>query len=1204
MGSLALPATALASTGGYGSISRAETDSAGEASPRTIAAVGPVFGIAPPPGRSAEESPRTGGAEGSTSGTAVVEEPKTAPPVLVRKKNVLPFWVNQTYDTHTIKALTLPPLFVHREGNEENPDKFFHFDLSLTTGWYDAKKEKRRFIAPLGLFAGSWDDHKVSWGGLLPTPMGYKRIGEKYNFGSFPFIWAWGNRHQKNVLVVPFHFQSKTPRSLTAISSFLFWYGNADLNDDDLGNDRKHFVAFPLYWSFKKGLKSLSASPLYFAGRNDETGAVHRTFLPLFHWQSREFGNRKELWTPFWIKRSDRARRKSAWALPALASFGTKNGPKQLAMMTPLLWHAQNTRLNRDSWIVGPFGLHRDSTQRISWAAPLWVRFADKASDGSTRASASVLFPLFYARQNAEKRSVHTLLGYAGRSTAGSGRDDWSLGLHPLLTYAGRNDGRAHSVIAGGLFWRTKNQTEDSSGWGIGPLAYRTASPDRKRFGVPALLTFSDRQGDRATQVFTPLLWHRKDPAKQRNLWVFGPGYVDTRAGAPGYAAGLAPLVFAGKSDKGSHVVVPPLLTWDRRDASSGTRETISPFFVRTTGPGRATTGVLGLGWDVRRAGERHTVVAPVYYRRRIADRTWTFTPIGGAHRSADGKGWAYGPVWKFANAAKQRSGGGFAPLVWHFERDSESERGATTVVPGMYIRDRRPERDLDMWSPLVWRSEIRTGIPRKGFAAVPFYFRSRQPGGTDVDAGLGFFYARNATRHTHTLVGGPFFHHKTRKELHTGLFPVTWWMDSETHRRLISLPLVFQDLDKKTGKMTTLAAPFWFDRRAQNGRRTWMAFPFVLGRRGQYNFTRLSVAPPGYFDIFRLQKDFRFTGFAPLLFRYQKCGFKLADDPKCAYTLWGSFPLFFHGKDGNGRRTHSALGLYWADKDPGGRKFFTLLGGGEFRPGERTRWYAGTVYRDVTATHATTAFLPLFYLKKHRRLNRRTLVVAPPLFIQQRRDDRKWFEAGLLVWQFRTPAKVTTVVLPPLFGLQHSFAERKLSWLAPIYLRDKNQGKDETWTAVFPLLTLDHKKAERRQFIQFPLVWHFGRKDGHGTVGFPLWWDFENRDRRFQTVPGIWARRVRGEEKTNVIGPFLAHWKKSTDEKHWRILLGLFGGGTVKGQRYVQVFGRPVKVGKPKAETAVEVTTAAKRKAKRDTRRAARAALKKSKAGKRVAAR
>ncbi len=1121
--------------------------------------------------------------------------------LLLRKRNVPPFWINQEFDTHTTKALSFPPLFLHRQpkanaqGVVEAPEKLLHLDASLTFGWYDRRKSKRRWMNPAVLFFGAFDEHQSSWA-AVPLLMGYKRIGEKYNFGQFPLVWAWGNRASKNLLVVPFHFQNKTPGSFQGVSSLLFWYGHKNRDDADPSNDRKHFIAFPLYWDLTRGPKRTRVSPIFFGGRNEETGFKHRTLLPFAHWQSRENGNHREFWSALWIRRTDGYRGMSDWALPPLLTFSTKHGPRKVASFTPLLWRVSNAQRRSKAWQVGPVGWYRDDRQRAQWMAPLYLHF----SDDERGAKAGLLLPFAAWQKNPEQSRVHTLLGYGRKST-----DGWGFGVHPLLTYMGKRGPKAHVVVGGGMWWQRVNADTGRNDWGVGPLAYRLRSPEAQHFGIPALLTFTGKKEQKRYQVFTPLLVHAKndDPAHKHNSWIAGPAYFSRRS--QGVAAGLAP-VFMFQSGPEGYGVIPPALLWWKQDHARGRFRFVSLPAVYDQDPTGRTVGVLGVAWDSKHkvAGEmqRDSVLFPLYYRRERGEKKWWISPVGGGGQGPRGGGWAAGPVFGWKNTAEARRGWGVMPLLFHTKR----EDGATTVLPGLFLRDRRPEKDLDMWTPLIWRSEVRGDKARKGFAFVPLYFRQRQPGGYDIDAGLGFFWGRNRTRQTHTLIAGPFFHQLSRKKLHTGVFPFSWWMDSEDKRRLIALPLIVHNEDKKSGAHTTLALPLWVDRQLANGRRTWMAFPFVFGRKLRYDFTRASVVPPGYFDVFRLRRNTRFTGVVPLLFRYQKCGFQVGDQEGCRYTLWGSFPLFFYGKDGLGRRTHSALGLYWADRDPGGRKFYTLLGGYQYRPNERTRWYAGPIYRDVTKTHATTAAFPLFFHRRHRTLTRSTTLVAPPLFIGQRRDDRRWFEAGLMVWQFRTPAKVTTVVAPPIFGLQHVYKERRLTWLAPLFLDDNNYGNDERWFTAPPVLYVQHKKGARRQVVQFPLVWHFASKDRHTTIGGLLWWDFRRPGRRTQVVPGLYVGRKKGESKLHVIGPALGWWRTTPTGRHWSALLGLFGGGYEGEQRYMHIFGAKIPLkGEPrKPKAKVEGEGKAKGKAKRKAKAEAKAEAKAARKAERKAAR
>jgi hypothetical protein len=1113
----------------------------------------------------------------------VVADEPAQPSKLLKKRNVPPFWLNREFDTHTTKAIPFPPLFVHRKPKAGHPEKLLHLDLALTFGWYDKRRQKRRWLNPAGLFIGSFSDHKTVWG-AVPLLMGYKRVGEQFNFGQFPLVWWWGNRHVKNFLVLPVHYQQKAPDGFKGITGLIVWYGSKNLDDHDPNNDRKHRIVFPAFLRYRKGLKQVDVSPLYVGGRNELKGTKWRSVIPFFLWESLESGNRKELWTALFIHRRDQARRKRAWAIPPLLTFSSRSSRRGLMAITPLVWRGKDALKGSTTWIAGPVGTYRDDQQRNNWVAPLWFRFKDTRHQTST----SMFLPLVHVRKSPEETRVDTPLASGLRGKDGTR----ALGVYPLLSHVRwGGTGRKHQFLAGGLFWHVKNpRTFEGKGhdkWGVGPIVYRSRRGERYDFGIPPLLLFADREGTKSKQVFTPFLWRMrdKDPAVNRHAYVVAPFYVDKRK--DDFQIGLPPVFMARTGKKHRWAILPPLLFGHYQDVKAKESLTIHPLFAHYKKPGHRTIGAGALFWDVKRPDERHSVFAPLYYRRQKGDKTLTFTWLGGAKR--DGRKLTWVAANLYGERSEEKRGFGIVPLFFHQKRLKGPAKGATQVLFPLFLRDRRPDRDLGIYTPLVWRRVTRGEGARKGLAIVPLYFRQRQPSGVDVDAGIPFFYSRDKHRHTHTLIAGPFYHRLSRKTLHTGLAPVTWWTDSAEKRRLISLPLIFHQEDKKTKQRTTIAIPLWFDRRLANGRRTWMAFPFVLGRKGQHNFTRLSIVPVGYFDIFRMRKNFRFTGYVPFLFRYKKCGYRSDDVDGCEYTVWGSFPLFLAGK-GRNRTTHGALGLYYFDKGPGGKRFYTLIGGGNYRPKERLMWYALTAFRDVSNTHKKTGFLPFVYHSKHRdkSKNLSTTVIAPPLYIGQRKGDRSWFQTALLVWNVRRPHKVTTVVLPPLFGHQHAYAERRLTWFAPLFLRDNHSGKDKSTTILPPFLFVQHRKGDKQTAIQFPLVWHFERKGNLTTLGVPMWWDFRRGSNRTQVVPVLYAGRKTATRNLHVIGPGLAWWTKGKGPKQgdrsWRALLGLFGGGIENGQRYAAIFGAKVKIKGGKAKGTIQQT--ASQKKKREARR------------------
>ena len=1125
--------------------------------------------------------------DGESDEDASQTETNRSGSTLIRQRNVPPFWFDREFDTHRTKAV--PPFFIHRAPKPGHPEKLLHADLSLTFGWYDKTMQRRRWMNPAVLFFGGFSERKTVWG-AVPLLMGYRRVGEQFNFGQFPLVWWWGTKFVKNFLVVPFHYQQKTPDSYRGVSALLFWYGHKDTKDADLQNDRRHFVAAPFFFRFQRGLKRFDYSLVYFGVYNKLKGRKYSAFAPFVLMHESEFGNRKEVWSLPWVRRTDAARGKSAWAVPMALTFSKKDRDGSLLSATPLFWRARNELKGSRLTVAGPIGWYDDPQQRNIVGAPLFYRFHDKTYGRTT----NVFAPLVLTRKTPESLGVWTPLGGGRR-----GENGWGFGVLPALTgFAQGPDGRRFGTVAG-LVWHAKRPASEGrparSLWVAGPLGYADRRGGRMHLGLVPALTFAGWGEGKHYQVVTPLLWHVRDRANDRRTIVAGPVYH--HHDKDGSAGGLAPLAFWGNGPQYRYGIVPWLLIGDVTSKDTGERLTISPVFVRSKSATSRTLGVAGLAWDVMRGNgaERHSVFFPLYYRRKLPGRTTVLTPIGGMYARGDERTAVYGLYYRRKTA--DRDGRGLLPLFFHDSHPVEGGRSSHTVAVPLYLRRRTPTDDLDVYTPLVWRSRVRGEKPRTGLAVVPFYFRQRQRGGVDVDAGLPFFFSRDRYRHTHTYIVATGFHRLSRKGLNAGVAPLWWWYDAEEKRRLLALPAIFHFEDKTKDEHTTIAVPLWFDRQRADGRRRWAAFPFVFGGRRGYDFSRFSLAPIGYFDMFRLQRNTRFTGYVPLLFRFQKGGFQTDDDPKSRYTLWGSAPLFLYGKDGMGRRTHGAL-VYYYDRKPGRVRLYTPVFGINNEPGKTLGWYAANFGLKITNTHKRSFFFPLWYRKAHRLEDTNLTLALPPLFISRHREDRRFFEAGLLVWQWRQQHKVSTAVVPPVFYFSEAYAQRRLYWLLPFFIRDNNFAKDSAVFAI-PGAYTQVRKGENLDFVQFPLIWHIERGQNQGTFGAFAWWDIRVKGKTFQMVPALFTRWKTPERDTKVIGPGLGWWTKGSSEDPsahgWRALFGAFGAGVKNGRKYTAVFGAKIDRGpaptQPTKSQARRARRQQRREAKKATQQAQRAA-------------
>lgn len=788
---------------------------------------------------------------------------------------------------------------------------------------------------------------------------------------------------------------------------------------------------------------------------------------------------------------------------------------------------------------------------------PVWFR----SQDLRTQSEATALLPLAYWSRSPKHRAVHTLLGSMVRSPSRR-----LTGVWPLASVSSQRGADLDRVILAGAFWQRKRGKDQVDHWGLGPLFWKFGRKDQRSWWVPPLLSGLSYGPKKNLQMLTPLLWHsgRKHGDAWQHRAMMGPLYAAWGPKARGLS--LFPLWLHHRSEAIDFTIAPLLLTGYRRLAKDQSKTFISPLFVRHRSPGHLSTGVAGLFWDIQRPQERHTTLFPLFYRYQKAQRSGLFTPIGASWNDGKSQRHLWGPFFGHRSAKGRTLG--VAPL-WAHHRGQDSQ---LDMLAPLWLRVRTKERDLDAFTPLIWRTRVRGKNARTGFAVAPLYFQKREPTGFDVDAAPGFFWSRDARRRTHTLVVGPFYHRLSRKGLHTGIFPITWWKDSVRNRRLVVLPLIFHTENKPARTHTTVAFPLWFDRQRGPARRTWLAFPFMLGREFPHQFYRVGIGAPGALDIFSLKKNRRLTGWLPFYFRYQKCGFQKRDPEGCRYTAHGSFPLFFYGKTKNGDRlAHSALALYYYERNGARRKFFTLLGGVDREPQKRMTWYAGPVYRSITNDKIRHGVVPFYMHSRDRLVDKQTTLVLPPLFISQHREDRRWFEAGLLVWHFRSQHQVVTLLAPPIFGHQHTYAERKRNWLLPIYWDDHNMGKESRTSAIFPLLWFRARNRKGTTSIQFPFWWDFKRGEERRTRLFlpPLWFDIQrSRHHRTRMIPGLWYHRDRRRKDTTVLGPGLAWWTVHEDpdpsdaipaDRDWRALFGIFGGGRKSGRPYFSLVGKPI---------------------------------------------
>jgi hypothetical protein len=184
------------------------------------------------------------------------------------------------------------------------------------------------------------------------------------------------------------------------------------------------------------------------------------------------------------------------------------------------------------------------------------------------------------------------------------------------------------------------------------------------------------------------------------------------------------------------------------------------------------------------------------------------------------------------------------------------------------------------------------------------------------------------------------------------------------------------------------------------------------------------------------------------------------------SFTL---FPLVHVAK----RATYSAvatpLGGYASDPATGETRGDVLLYYWHRKPGFRADAVWPLVYSSRGPARATTWVAPLnFYW---RRGDRSHLVSVPFLYYGA---DRR--------------GSVAFAPAPPIVYYRHR--DYRFTTVFPLFWKFGTPQRGQTW--ILPLAFAGHRGA-RSHLVVFPLLWHFGRADGHTTVFANIW---HHRDR------------------------------------------------------------------------------------------------------------
>jgi len=187
---------------------------------------------------------------------------------------------------------------------------------------------------------------------------------------------------------------------------------------------------------------------------------------------------------------------------------------------------------------VGPLVFDSDNKRRAFDLAPLFFHIDGKPETGGIRESHTTLFPLFHYGHS-DTESLFVIPGYMRRITPTA-----DTLLTPLVSHATTRKGGTSFWAVGPLVPIVYDMRDKDIGlhaWAVAPFYYQSDSP-------------------RGHDFLTPLVGKFESYGVSRTWWFFPSLTVSTDL--HGWENDLHPLVYLGRSDQSSHVVLAPFF-WD-----------------------------------------------------------------------------------------------------------------------------------------------------------------------------------------------------------------------------------------------------------------------------------------------------------------------------------------------------------------------------------------------------------------------------------------------------------------------------------------------------------------------------------------------------------------------------------------------------------------------------------------------------------------
>jgi hypothetical protein len=421
---------------------------------------------------------------------------------------------------------------------------------------------------------------------------------------------------------------------------------------------------------------------------------------------------------------------------------------------------------------ASPLTVPEHIDRQIGTDTPLDEQEQGRASDGATQHK---FYGLYYAEESGKYGFRSTLPPLWMQRTQPS-RTNPAVpdkgNLYGLLYFNRRSAERADDILFP-LFFNLRDRQEHSRTTIVGPLLNRRTPTETDDWIAP--LWFSGTRKDGNYRLIPPLLYYDRVDATG-GLTIVGPGYCKFKGGtrcdtrtATDIDLGVAPFYFYGQSREAAYELIPPLLHYyEYNDRDLSWTNVWGPYY-RSHTEKRDVFHVLPFYWSLKRPnGGRHTTVFPLFHYGHEEGSSLFVNPLFLTSTSKAGAKTFV--TWGYARHRGRTELDMITPLFWHF-RDPDAKVDEKLLFPFYYSKESPRESTTALFP--FWARKERYGISRTTFV-TPFFEHSTDLTGWSTNIHPILYLGRSG-KQSHTVIAPFFFDFAGTESRATVAFPLFW---------------------------------------------------------------------------------------------------------------------------------------------------------------------------------------------------------------------------------------------------------------------------------------------------------------------------------------------------------------------------------------------------------------------------------------------